>query len=203
MSNNSIENNSINNDSYLINKCKKGDRHAFDKLIDKYQDKIFNFAYRITGNYEEASDVSQEAFIRAFNSIKTFRNEAAFSSWMYRIVKNIYIDRLHVAERLPYISLDETIESENGSIQREIKDVNAISPENELIKNERERIIHDLLNELPPHQRIPLVLYHINNLTYEEIANITKLPIGTVKSRINRARSTMAEKIRGNKEPLY
>lgn len=203
MSNNSIENNSINNDSYLINKCKKGDRHAFDKLIDKYQDKIFNFAYRITGNYEEASDVSQEAFIRAFNSIKTFRNEAAFSSWMYRIVKNIYIDRLHVAERLPYISLDETIESENGSIQREIKDVNAISPENELIKNERESIIHDLLNELPPHQRIPLVLYHINNLTYEEIANITKLPIGTVKSRINRARSTMAEKIRGNKEPLY
>ena len=188
-------------EQYIIKKCKRGDRKAFNRLMDMYQGKIFNFAYRISNNYDEASDITQEAFIRAFNSIKTFRNDASFSSWMYKIVKNVFLDRRKVSIKHQHVSIDEKIQTEDGGIQRDPKDDSA-TPEEELMLKEKSRMFMEMLSTLPEHHRIAIVLYHMNGLGYEEIAKITDTPIGTVKSRINRARATIYEKLKENKELL-
>ena len=189
-------------DDYLIERCKKGNKSAFDKLLDKYENRIYNFAYRISGNHEEASEITLEAFIRAFNSIKSFRRDAAFSSWMYRIVKNVFLDKRKINEKHNHISLDESYETANGFVQRDVKDENSLSPEDTLLNEEKKEIIMDLLSTLPEHHRIPLIMYYSENMSYEDIAKALELPIGTIKSRINRARTTLTEKIKDRGEPF-
>lgn len=189
-------------DDYLIEKCKKGDRAAFDRLLDKYESRIYNFAYRISGNHEEASDITLEAFIRAFNSIKSFRRDAAFSSWMYRIVKNVFLDRRKINEKHNHISLNESYETDHGYVQRDVKDESTPSPEDTLLSTEKRELIMNMLSELPDHHRIPLIMYYSEGMAYEDIAKALDLPIGTVKSRINRARTTLTEKIHDKAEQL-
>lgn len=187
-------------ETLLIERSKKGDVRAFGELIEMHQERIFNFAKRISGNYDEAAEITQDAFLRAFSSIKSFRNEAAFSSWMYRIVKNIFLDRKRIAEKNPTVSIDEHITTEEGDYQREFQDDKAAQPEDTLMTDEKQILIQQLLMELPEHHRIPLVLFHMENKSYEEISEIINLPLGTVKSRINRARLAFAEMLKDHPE---
>ena len=191
---------SKNLETILIEKSKQGDVNAFDQLIEMHQERVFNFARRISGNYDEALEITQDAFLRAFSSIKSFRNEAAFTSWMYRIVKNIFLDRKRQADKTPTVSMDEHISTFEGNYQREFQDEKLPNPEEKLMSDEKDRIVEMLLMELPDHHRIPLVLYHMENKSYEEISAIINLPLGTVKSRINRARLAFAEKLKEHPE---
>lgn len=178
----------------LIQRCKDGDIGAFDELVAHFEKRVFNFAYRIAGNYDSANDVAQEAFIRVFNSIQTFRGDANFTTWIYRIVTNVYLDERKKAKSHRLTSLDDYIELDENSVTRQIEDDNP-TPDVVVEHKERDLAVQRAINSLPDYQRIIVSLYHTQNRSYEEIAEILQLPIGTVKSRLNRARLALKEKL--------
>lgn len=180
-----------------IQQCKQGVIAAFDKLIERYEKRVFNFAFRMAGNYDDANDVAQEAFIRVFNSIGTFRGDANFSTWLYRIVTNVYLDERKKAKSHLHTPLDDLIELEENTVARQVVDPGP-TPEELAERQERHELIQKAINTLPDYQRVMVLLYHTESKSYEEIAEIMNLPIGTVKSRLNRARLALKEKL----EPL-
>jgi RNA polymerase sigma-70 factor, ECF subfamily len=178
----------------LIQQCKQGVISAFDKLVERYEKRVFNFAYRMAGNYDDANDVAQEAFIRVFNSINTFRGDANFSTWLYRIVTNVYLDERKRAKSHLHTPLDDYIELEENTVTRQVEDTGP-SPEDLVEQSERNDLLQKAIGSLPDYQRIMVALYHTESRSYEEIAEIMNLPIGTVKSRLNRARLALKEKL--------
>ncbi|MBQ7256697.1 MAG: sigma-70 family RNA polymerase sigma factor [Abditibacteriota bacterium] len=180
----------------LIRKCKRGDRRAFDDLMSIHEKQVYGFALGLlkNKNYEEASDITIEAFIRAFKAIASFRNDCNFSSWLFTIVKNVYIDRLKANKKFDYASLDSDIETDDGTIQREIGD-DALNPEETVESEERSKEIWAIVETLPEIQSTPIKLYFQEGLGYEEIAEKLNVPVGTVKSRINRAKAALEEKL--------
>ena len=183
----------------LIQRCKDGKPGAFDELVSRYEKRVFNFAYQIAGTYDDAWDVSQEAFVRVFNSIGTFRGDANFSTWIYRIITNVFLDERKKAKRHRQTSLDEYIELEENSVTRQIVDEKP-TPDLLAEQKEKNRALHDAINSLPDYQRVIVTLFHLHNRSYEEIADILQLPIGTVKSRLNRARLALGEKLKTDPE---
>ncbi|MDO8683359.1 MAG: sigma-70 family RNA polymerase sigma factor [Armatimonadota bacterium] len=183
----------------IIQQCKQGLMSAFDQLVERYEKRVFNFAYRMAGNYDDANDVAQEAFIRVFNSIGTFRGDANFSTWLYRIVTNVYLDERKRAKSHLHTPLDDYIELEENSVARQVEDTGP-TPEALVEQTERHDLLQFAIKSLPDYQRIMVVLYHTESKSYEEIAEIMNLPIGTVKSRLNRARLALKEKLEPIKE---
>jgi RNA polymerase sigma-70 factor, ECF subfamily len=183
----------------LVQRCKNGDVGATDELFRRYEKRVFNCALRIAGNYNDASDVAQEAFIRAFNSIGTFRGDANFTTWIYRIVTNVYLDERKKSKSHRQISLDEYIDLEENTVARQIEDGNP-TPDQVVENKERSRMLQVAISSLPDYQRIILTLYSFQHRSYEEISEILRLPIGTVKSRLNRARLALGEKLAGESE---
>lgn len=186
--------NDKNLDKSLIQKCKQGDIAAFNELVQRYEKRVFNFAYRMAGNYDDANDVAQEAFIRVFNSIGTFRGDANFTTWLYRIVTNVFLDERKKHKAHLQTSLEDYIELEENSVTRQIEDGKP-TPDFLIEQGERNTLLQKAIQALPEYQRIMVVLYHTQSKSYEEIAEIMKLPIGTVKSRLNRARLALREKL--------
>ena len=185
----------------LIARCKNREIGAFDELYSRFEKRVFNCAYHICGNYHDASDIAQEAFLRVFNSIQTFRGEANFLTWIYRIVTNVFLDERKKAKAHRQTSLDEYIELGESSVARQIEDDGPL-PLDVVQANERAEIVHKAINSLPDYQRVIVTLYHMESLSYDEIAEVLQLPIGTVKSRLNRARLALAE-ILGAKPELF
>jgi RNA polymerase sigma-70 factor, ECF subfamily len=183
----------------LIEKCKQGDLAAFDELVRRYEKLVFHVAYRLAGNYDDANDVAQDSFVRVFNSIGTFRGDANFTTWLYRIVTNVYLDERKKAKSHPKTSLEEYIELEENSVTRQIEDEGP-TPEESVQTLERNEILQRAIMSLPEYQRVMIVLYHTQGKSYEEIAEITNLAIGTVKSRLNRARLALSEKLQPMRE---
>lgn len=183
----------------LIERCKQGDRAAFDTLIRNYEKRVYNLAYRLSGHYDEAQDISIDAFMRVFQAIRLFRGEANFSTWLFRIVTNVYLDRRKRQQNKQHLSLEEYIELEENSVSRQIEDPNPTP--NAIAENqERSEALQSAIACLPDYQRAMIVLYHKEGLSYEEIADVLSLPIGTVKSRLNRARLVLREKLDPYKE---
>lgn len=178
----------------LIQLCKQGDIGAFNDLVQHYEKRVFNFAYRMAGNYDDANDVAQEAFIRVFNSINTFRGDANFSTWLYRIVTNVYLDERKKQKSHLHTSLEDYIELEENTVTRQIEDTKP-TPDCMVEMGERDDMLKCAIQDLPDYQRVMVVLYHTQGKSYEEIAQVMKLPIGTVKSRLNRARLALKEKL--------
>ncbi len=176
----------------LIQRCKNGDIGAFDELYGRYEKRVFNCAYHISGNYHDASDITQEAFIRVYNSIQTFRGDANFLTWIYRIVTNVFLDERKKSKAHRQTSLDEFIELDENSVTRQIEDENPL-PSEVVESKERAEVVRAAINSLPEYQRAIVTLYHVEDLSYDEIADILQLPIGTVKSRLNRARLALAD----------
>jgi len=176
----------------LIQRCKDGEIGAFNDLVAFFEKRVFNFAYRISGNYDDASDVTQEAFIRVFNSIHSFRGDSNFSTWVYRIVKNVYLDERKKSKSHRLTSLDDYIELEESPVAKQIED-RGPSPEQIVEANELSRVLQQAICALPDYHRVIVTLYHMQHKSYDEIAEILNLPIGTVKSRLNRARLALAE----------
>ena len=183
----------------LIERCKRGDLAAFNDLVRKYEKQVYNFAYRLTGNYDDANDVAQDAFLRVFNAIGTFRGDASFSTWLFRITTNVFLDERKRAKAHPHASLDEYLELDESSVARQIEDPSP-TPEAVLEESERAQLLQKAIGGLPEYQRAMVTLYHGQQKSYEEIAEIMDLPIGTVKSRLNRARLALKEKLSGIRE---
>lgn len=188
-------------DEDLVNRSKNGDIDAFEELVTRYERKVFTIAYRLMGNYDDASDLTQEAFLRAFQAIKNFRGEASFLTWMCRIATNVCRDELRKRYRVQIESLDETITLYDGEIAKQIP-ASDPGPADLYERKELQDSIQKMINTLSPDFRLALVLRDIQGLSYEEIAQQLDCSLGTVKSRINRARNHLKEMILAEREQI-
>jgi RNA polymerase sigma-70 factor (ECF subfamily) len=186
-------------DALLIQRFQDGDHSAFDALIQKHQARAYQYAYRLARDSEEASDVVAEAFVRVYKALCNFKGESAFTTWLYRILTNCYLDMRKKEKSRPATSLEAALHTEDGELERQIEDPSR-TPHQEAERNERERTIDGAVQRLPEYQRAMIMMYHVEMLSYEEIAQSLQLPIGTVKSRLNRARLSLRELLRNEQE---
>lgn len=175
-------------ESTLIEKSIQGDVASFEKLIVKYNRYVYNIAFRMMGNEEDAKDMSQETLIKAFKAIGQFKMEANFSTWLYRITINVCKDELR-KRKDNVLSYDAEI-NEEGTLKDIIKDENA-NPILIYEKLELRESIESALNELSDDNKSVVVLKDLLGYSYEEIGEILQIPIGTVRSRLNRSRNTL------------
>lgn len=172
------------NEAEAISAAKKGNLSAFNQLVMAHQGLVYNVAYRIMGNGDAAADATQDAFLKAFKSIKQYHG-GAFKSWLMRIVTNTCYDQLRYQKRRPA----EPLENEAGEIEyaAQVVDI-AEQPEDVAIRHELNDMLQIAIDKLPPDQRLVLILSDMEGFSYQEIATITEVSLGTVKSRLNRAR---------------
>ena len=177
----------------LVQKACQGDLAAFEQLILLYQDRVFSHCVNLTGNYEDGQDLAQEVFIQAFKGISSFRGQADFGTWLHRITVNCWINSKR-SKKVIALSLDEPWSNESGELSREI----AATEESPLAKLEREEfksLVQQALQSLAPEFGSVLTLREMEGLSYQEIADLTQCSIGTVKSRISRARRDLKKEI--------
>jgi RNA polymerase sigma-70 factor (ECF subfamily) len=186
-------------DNVLITRAQEGDRSAFNTLIRKHEARAYQYAYRLTRNQEEASDVVAEAFVRVHNALHNFKGQSAFSTWLYRILTNCYLDIRKKEKARPATSLETVLHTSEGDVERQFEDPSR-TPQEEAERTERESRVEDAVALLPDYQRAMIVMYHVEMLSYEEIAAALDLPIGTVKSRLNRARLSLRELLARDEE---
>jgi len=177
------------NEALLLKKIKNGDIASFELLISNYQVYAYNVAYRMLGNEEDAKDITQEALIKVYKSIHKFKETSSFSTWLYRIVMNTCKDELKKRKEAT-ISLDKEIQTDDGSMSMEIGD-ERLNPSRIVERNEVSHVVQEAINTLPDANRMVIVLRDIQGMSYEEISQVIKEPIGTVKSRINRGRGQL------------
>ncbi|MDI3533885.1 MAG: polymerase sigma-70 factor, subfamily [Thermosediminibacterales bacterium] len=187
------------NEQQLIKKCQEGNLQAFSKLVKLYEKKVFNIAYRMLGDYEEAGDVSQEVFLRIYKSIESFKGNSSLATWIYRVTTNMCIDQLRRKKGKQIYSLDEPIETDYGKLYPEAPDASD-TPEEQVLKKDVQKLIKKSLEKLPEEQRIVIVLRDIQGFSYNDIAEITGCSLGTVKSRINRGRKALKDIIESDGE---
>ncbi len=178
----------------LVKLAIKGEELAYVELMNRYRKKVETIVLRIVRQKIETEDLVQEIFAKAFTSISSFKSEFSFSTWLYKIATNHCIDFVR-KKRLSTYSLDEDYELEEDSIQREIPDWSKL-PDRELFEKQRNEIIHQAINSLPEHYRKVIIMRHFEEKSYKEIANELKLPIGTVKVQIFRARELLYKNLK-------
>jgi RNA polymerase sigma-70 factor (ECF subfamily) len=184
-------------DVEIVTRCRQGDTEAFAHLVRRHQKKMLNVAYRMIGNYDEACDVVQEGFLSAYRAIGKFRGDARFSTWLCGIVMNHARTHLHqraVQSRRTSISLDDPVKSDNGNLQVEAS-IQEISIVERIEKRQLQAKIQECIDELDSVQREVLVLRDIQGFSYEDIGSVLKLPSGTVRSRLFRARHELKERL--------
>jgi RNA polymerase sigma-70 factor, ECF subfamily len=177
-------------DAILIERFQKGDLSAMDTLIHKHERRAYQYAFRLARDEETASDVVAEAFVRLFRALPRFKGESAFTTWMYRILANCFFDLRRKEGLRPHQSLDTGHLTEEGEVMIQVLD-RSDSPHEEAEQNERARTIGTAMQNLVPYQRSMIMMFHVEMLSYEEMATALKLPIGTIKSRMNRARTSL------------
>lgn len=185
----------------LISRSKAGDIEAFEELIEAYQKKIFSFAYRIIGNYEDAADMAQEALIRIYKSIGGFKEQSSFSTWIYRITTNVCLDEIRRRKSKKEYSLDEEVQMDDGQLKRQVMSDDP-GPEEVFEKEELRSIVKNAIDKLPEEQKVVITLRDIQGLSYDEIAEVLDCPGGTVKSRISRARQALKKVLSSKLELL-
>jgi RNA polymerase sigma-70 factor (ECF subfamily) len=182
-------------DQQLVERAQRGEKHAFELLVSKYQRKLARVLSRFIRDATEVEDVTQEAFIKAYRALPTFRGDSAFYTWLYRIgintAKNYLVAMGRRAPTTTDIDSEEAEGFENGD---QLRDLN--TPENEMMSRQVAETVNQTLGELPEELRTAITLREIEGLSYEDIANIMNCPIGTVRSRIFRAREAIAAKLR-------
>jgi len=186
-------------DTVLIRAIQTGDMAAFDELVLKHKDRLFNLVYWFLGDYQDANDCAQETFIKAFKSINRFRFESAFSTWLYRIAINTCKNRIKSTVyrwKKKTVSLEISNGSKNGNPCSEIVN-GSPTPAIALEKKERMMWIQKAINSLPEVQNQVVVLRDIQGLSYQDISDITGLNLGTVKSRLARGRLELKNKLKG------
>ncbi len=179
-------------DDQLILECQRGSKDSFEELVQRYQQRVYALAYRYMGNEDDAYDMSQDAFIKAYRALDKFKGNSSFGTWIYRITTNVCLDELRRRKRrIAPLSIDEPLINSSGDeVDKELADpgagVDILYEQKELGQQ-----IQMHLDRLKPDHRIAIVLRDVMDLSYEEIAEVLNCSLGTVKSRINRARNNL------------
>ena len=181
-------------DDQLVARVQKGDKRAFDLLVLKHQFKVHAIVSKYVKDYDEVNDVVQETFIKAYRALEAFRSESAFYTWLYRIAVNTSKNYLLARNRRPPSFDVDLGDAENAELRRQLQNLD--SPDNSLSRNELETVIDVAIKGLPADLRNALILREFEDLSYEQIADIMDCPVGTVRSRIFRAREALEEKIK-------
>jgi RNA polymerase sigma-70 factor (ECF subfamily) len=176
-------------DMLWIEEALAGEQSAYEKLMKKYYQHIYNLIYRMIFKKEDVEDLTQEAFIKAFNSLENFDKQFAFSTWLYKIATNNSIDYLR-KKKLSTFSIDKEIESDENDFKFEIPDSDYV-PDNNIIEEQRKKIIEEAIEQLPAKYKKVIIMRHKQDKEYEEIAKELKLPLGTVKAHIFRGRELL------------
>ena len=178
-------------DQTLIDHCLAGRREAFGLLVERYQNRLFHSLLHLLGSTEDAQDVAQEAFVNAFEKLGSFRGQSQFYSWLFRIAYNTAVSSKRKSRRMSV-----SIEARRDASGLEPSDGNPASePSYAMDVSDRQRLVQQALSELGEEFRTALVLKEMDGMSYEEIADIVKVPLGTVRSRIHRARLELREKL--------
>ncbi len=182
-------------DLVLVKRVQRGDKTAFDLLVRKYQHKVVKLVLRYVRNPAEAEDIAQEAFIKAYRALPQFRGDSAFYTWMYRIAINTAKNSLASRDRSPIAyDLDLTDPEESHSVQTKLQDPD--TPEGMALTEEIRQIVNSAIEALPEELKTAIVLRELDGLSYEEIAAAMECPVGTVRSRIFRAREAIDKRLR-------
>ncbi len=181
-------------DQILVERVQHGDRRAFDLLVRKYQHKVIGLVSRYVRNRAECEDIAQESFMRAWRAIATFRGDSAFYTWLYKIAVNTAKNHLVAMKRRPPAD-DVDVDDASFMLGSERMQDNA-TPEHEMMRQEIEQSVFSTVQELPEELRTAITLREVDGLSYEEIAQAMDCPIGTVRSRIFRAREAIDQKLR-------
>jgi RNA polymerase sigma-70 factor (ECF subfamily) len=185
----------VNETRLLVKRAQKNDLSAFEELVVLYQNKVYTLCVRLAGNHADAQDIAQEAFINAYRALGSFRNEADFGTWLHRITVNAWLNFKRKESGRQPVSLDETRFDESGSaMQREVAAQDG-DPLQELEEKEFRGLVRTALNGLTEEHRAVLVLREIEGYSYEEVAQMLGCSLGTVKSRLNRAREVMRRRM--------
>ncbi|MBL0175350.1 MAG: sigma-70 family RNA polymerase sigma factor [Ignavibacteria bacterium] len=182
-------------DKDLIRAALDGDQDAYKRLMKKYHSAIYHLIVRMIGYNAESEDLTQEAFIKAFNSLASFNDEFAFSTWLYKIATNNSIDYLR-KRKLKTLSIDKPLVTHDGETQMEIPDSSYV-PDKHILQSQQTRTIQTAIDDLPDKYRVVIVMRHQQDKSYEEIAEELNLPLGTVKAHIFRARELLYRALRG------
>ena len=173
-------------DQDLVARARAGDQEAFERLVEENQNRVYSLALRLVGDREEAADLAQEAFLKAWQGLKSFQGESSFSTWVYRLTTNVCIDYLRRQKRRQGVETAVSLDDEDSG-WAEPADWDQ-DPQRRLEQSERGHALARAMEQLPDHQRRALVLRELSGLSYQEIAQSMDLDLGTVKSRIARAR---------------
>lgn len=183
-------------DHALIEATKDGSEDAFAQIVARYRNPITNYLYRFLNDYEEAVDLAQETFVRVYYALDRYHTEYAFSTYIYRIATNLAISELRKRKRRRLFSLTGLFQTEEeNETEFQPTDEKAL-PDEDLIEDEKSRVIAKAISTLPDKYRAPIVLREVEGKSYEEIAQILELGLGTTKSRISRARALLKEKLK-------
>lgn len=177
-------------DITLVDLAKNGDRVALSELLGRYERKAYQLAFRLTGNHADASDAAQEGLVRVYTRLHHFRGDSAFSTWLYRVVTNTCLDEIRRRGRLRHSSLDDPISSEDGPVRRHAIDTTD-GPVDWAERRETQETVQKAIMDLPEDYRAVVVLRDIQDHSYQEIAEMLRTSVGTIKSRLHRARLSL------------
>ncbi len=179
-------------DDQLVDLCRKGDDSAFDVLVVRHQDRLFHSLVSILKSRDDALDIAQSALLQAHRKLDTFRGDSAFYSWLYRIAVNLALSWLR-KQKSGSVSIDALREETGFEVVAEDRDGQPLAS---VLRDEHRRVVRETLAELPEEFRTVLVMKEFEGLRYDEIASLTEVPIGTVRSRIHRGRGELAQRLK-------
>jgi RNA polymerase sigma-70 factor, ECF subfamily len=183
----------------LVRRIQRGDDGAFDRLVEVCGPRVYSLAYRLVGNPDDAQDMAQEAFVRIYRALPNFKWESAFTTWLFRIVSNVCYDELaRRKHRPPTLTELRSTDDDDGSGEERFESDTAV--EDLWEQNERNRLLQVAISALPAHFRLVLVLCDVRGLSYQETADTLTLNVGTVKSRLNRARILLRTNLLAERE---
>jgi len=185
-------------DSLLVKKSKAGDLDAFEELVKRYEKRIYSLAFRYSGNYDDANDIAQNAFFNAYKSLPSFRGEASFATWLYRITANACLDEIRKQNKHNYLPLDNAIQSQWGNSLPAAAPYP--SPEEHLEREELKDLVKRCLKSLPGDHRLILILREMYGLSYNELCSCLGCSMNTVKVKLHRARRALKEEIMEKQE---
>lgn len=186
-------------DSILVEKSRAGDVAAFEELVKRYEKKIYTLAYRYSGNYDDANDIAQDAFIKAYRSMPSFKGEASFATWLYKITVNVCRDEFRKKIRHNNLSLDEAIQPHR---ETPIFAATKLSPQEYAEREDLKDFVKRCLKSLSSDHRLILILREIYGMSYNELASCMECPMNTVKARLHQARQALKKKIMDRRELL-
>lgn len=178
----------------IVKQMKNGNYKNYDKIVNSYKNRVFGMAYKFTGDYDESQDLAQEVFLKIYRQIKNFREESKLSTWIYRISVNTCLDWKKKKEKIKSINFSSMVNEENKDQTIDLKD-ESMSPDQLILQDESQKLIHKLIYELSDKYKTVLVMYHFNEMSYQEISKALDIPERTVETRLYRARRMLKEKI--------